>query len=254
MSKLLGPLSHKIYSNIQNVYTQPTQKLCTSAQLPKKNRKKSFLVVPVTMSEHSKIINLMWDSFHPDEPTTKGMGLGNKRNPFIDQELVKELNDNISLVALNKSNGGLVGAAINSISYPDSAAQLLKFAKCVSCKQTSKLYELNAYIMALPQLHKKYNTNKICELTSLVVSKNYRRQGIAQGLVEESIEYCHNKGFKVMRIDCTNVHAANICKKLGLEKVFELPFNLFVDVDNQPILNIQPPDVSCQTFVHVSKS
>lgn len=251
MSRFLGPIFIQIHSNFPKKCLNHLLKYSTSNK--KSKEKTPFIILDAKPPDHSKIVSLLYKSYHPHEPLSKGLGLGNCSNPVIDDAMYKDLSNNLSVIAMHKGTGKIAGCSINTVAYDFTAAEILQHSKCICCEKTRHLFEFYAYINSIPQLYRKYNTKKIYEIAYVAVDIPFRRQGLAYQIMKDSLKRGHRRGFKVVRVDCTNVATAKICEKLGMQKVFEIPFDYYLDKNKKPIIKMEYPNVSCQTYVHLCK-
>ena len=60
------------------------------------------------------------------------------------------------------------------------------------------------------------------ELIKIVVDSNYRRQGIASGLISKALEYLQNNGVKIvfLEVRVDNIPAKNLYEKTGFVKYY----------------------------------
>ncbi|XP_017769447.1 PREDICTED: dopamine N-acetyltransferase-like [Nicrophorus vespilloides] len=208
-----------------------------------------FIVTRAATSEACDILDLMWDAYYPDEPTTSFLGLGRNRNSVFDDQALKVLAQGYSIVARCKYNGSLVGASLNSITVPWDPKMTEKFACTLSDDKMTKLFMFFAYLQKVPRLWERYCDLQVFEMANVFVRRSDRRKGVAGRLVRASRDLAADTGFRIVRVDATNVHTATLCDRLKMRMVYELPYCSYLGEDNNPVIDPPKPNTSVKVYI-----
>ncbi|KAG8327722.1 hypothetical protein J6590_012770 [Homalodisca vitripennis] len=73
------------------------------------------------------------------------------------------------------------------------------------------------------------------ELRILSVSKEWRRQGVARKLTEESMRVARDAGFEAMRICCTSEYTARLVRRLGWREHYRLAYKDYPKLSGRDI-------------------
>lgn len=216
--------------------------------LAKFSTKKSTLNIKLATSEkYTEILELLWREYYPKDPTTKGLGLGAKEVPAIDDHITNVLMENHSLIA--EKGGKLIGCSINVVTNEDTPTRIIKYAKPLEDKQTNQLLNLYAFLTANPALFRKYSTKSIFEVRQICVDSNCKREEVATELLRKSIVMGHKLGHELVRCNATSRSISKVCSLIGMTKVCEIPYVLYVDKEKQSILKISKAESACHVFV-----
>lgn len=107
----------------------------------------------------------MWSSYFPHEPSASSIGLGNKRNPIIDEVLMRCLSEGLSVAAKCKYTGKIVGACLNESTVPWDPDKMDRLACSISCVKTRHLFHFWAFLQRAPKLWDKFQVQKVLEVS-----------------------------------------------------------------------------------------
>lgn len=62
--------------------------------------------------------------------------------------------------------------------------------------------------------------NEYLEIVFIFVDSNFRGFGIANNLIEKSLEYQKNKKLPMVKVFCTSIYSSRIMEKLNFTNVF----------------------------------
>lgn len=82
--------------------------------------------------------------------------------------------------------------------------------------------------------------DKFLDSQILSVNPNYRGAGIAGLLVERTAQFMRENKISVIRVFCTGIYSARVMEKMGLKKVYTLPYVDYVVNGENPILPAAP--------------
>lgn len=211
------------------------------------NYKSYYITVKAMREDYSPVLKMMHDAFYPDEPTCLCMGI--KPNPVMDERVLKDLAEGMSLLAKHKYDGNIVAACVNCSLYPWDPDQTEKLANSCRCPKLKSLLQFYAHITRKPNLWKCHGVEKIFEMAYVFVKPEHRKQGISFRLMEESKKLATDKGFQIIRCDATNFITARLCEKLGMTLIDEIPYATYVGQDSEPILQPPPPHESVKIYI-----
>lgn len=195
-----------------------------------------FIVKKPEESDFESISELMSQDFRLHEVLSTVSGF-NKENPeFRKQEsrsrLRHQLLDGVSLIAVDKEDGTLAGAAINVI-----------VKKCEVSDHSSRaditvaLKAIIKFIEKLEEGHNMFselNTDSGLELIFLCVKEKYSRQGIGRKLTEETLEMAQRLELKFIQSIATSPKTQHIFESLGFETRGEMKCVDFYMEDGSP--------------------
>ncbi|XP_046668417.1 uncharacterized protein LOC124359577 isoform X2 [Homalodisca vitripennis] len=124
------------------------------------------------------------------------------------------------------NQGRVIGVAVNRISphmhtesdTPPEVKKLVEFMEFA---------EEEAELTRLPE--------RTIELRILSVSKEWRRQGVARKLTEESMRVARDAGFEAMRICCTSEYTARLVRRLGWREHYRLAYKDYPKLSGRDI-------------------
>jgi len=208
-----------------------------------------FIILRASPEDTEEILDLMWESYFPDEPITKSTGLHLQRNEIFDQETTNTLSKGISLIARCKYNGCLVGGCINNVLCPWDADMMEKFACTLKNEKMAELYMFFAYLIRAPDLFDKYCTSQVFEIQMVFVRHTDRKKGLACRLVQASRDLAVDLGYQIIRVDASNIQSAKICEKLKMKLVFELPYCSYIGENMEPVFKVNEPNQTLRVYI-----
>ncbi|XP_023028095.1 uncharacterized protein [Leptinotarsa decemlineata] len=251
MTNFFGSFIHKILSsrNLSKLHSRR----CISIFKKSKDRRDThlspYIILKPTKEDYETILKLMHEAYYPEEPTCFSLGIA--RNTVMDETALKNLAEGISLVARSKYDGCIVGACINETSNRWDPDLKEKLAASVQCSNVKQLLLFQAHIQRFPQLWDCYCVQKIFEISNLFVKKFHSRSDIAERLLNESKELAADCGYKVVRLNATSLHLAELAKSMNMELAAEMPYCLYVGRNMKPVFDPPYPNDSVKVFIDV---
>lgn len=254
MSHSIRLAINKISSNLHLQLQQTYRNFSTTTSL--KNRNSStkaennlsqYITVKVSKDDYIPVLKLMHNAFYPYEPTCAGLGIGPNR--VMDERVIKDMAEGMSLMVRHKHDGDIVGACINYSIHPWDPQQTEKLAKSCKCSNLRYLLQFFAHVTRSPNLFKSYGVSKVFEIGYLFIAPEHRRKGLSYRLMEESKNLAREKDFQIIRCDATNFITANICEKLGMKLVDEIQYSTYFGKKVEPVLNPPPPHNSVKIYI-----
>lgn len=77
------------------------------------------------------------------------------------------------------------------------------------------------------------------------VESNYRRMGIAEALINKTIDFMKSKSLTVMHVLCTSEFSARALMKLNFEVIYQLPYKDFIE-NGEAVFKPAHPHVACK--------
>jgi len=150
----------------------------------------------------------------------------------------KAIAEQVSLVAWDKERHGIAGFCLNEpfATIPDYTTMALP----------RKLQALYGFLKILDDQclsEVRHSTTKLFHLFNLGVLRDYRRAGVAQALLIESLELAKEKGFEYAVAECTGYGSQKLCDGLGFQRLRALRYADFEFAGDRPFRSIEePPD------------
>lgn len=177
--------------------------------------------------------------FMPDDPLLKTAGVG------LNEELlnfwVKNLKEELTIVAINPHTGQILGLAVNSILRPDTGKKMKEAAaKEIKDKQVFRVINFFADVTDKAKLFQRFDINIMMECESLATHPSVRNKGIGKYLVLQSRALAQSAGFPLIRMDCTSSYSSKIAKRLRMERLPSRQVVDYVDRDGVPWVTQNP--------------
>lgn len=145
-------------------------------------KKSPYVILRPTKDEYCDILDLMWKSFHNEEPVSKTLEIGSTANPAIDEKTLEIISQGLSYVAKCKYTGCIVGASLNESTCFWDADQTDKFACSLSCKKTRDMYQFWAYLQRHPKIFEKYCVDNVFEVFLFIYQSTTKNTKICLNL------------------------------------------------------------------------
>jgi len=162
---------------------------------------------------------LLYDTYHPDEPITKHLGLtqGGKRIPDADKMVQEIIPRHLSMFALDP-NGKPIGVSINNACYlselEDSTDQVLKD---VSDPQYRPLAAIHHELrLKNKHIYEELGTSKFFSIRMVGVENSQRGMGVATELIRRSILLGGCLGFQGIKTEATGSFSRTAFEAVGL--------------------------------------
>lgn len=130
---------------------------------------KPWVIVRATTADCAPLIEVMYRSYYPAEPTFLAAGLCCERNSSFDVAVAKDLSEGLTLLAKTKECGTIVGGSVNRRSCPWDPDALEQFACNLACNKTRLLLNFYAYVARRPNIWERFRTNSIFEVKSKTI-------------------------------------------------------------------------------------
>ncbi|XP_043466558.1 uncharacterized protein LOC122501282 isoform X1 [Leptopilina heterotoma] len=173
--------------------------------LGKKARKKFFenmsiddlTVVAIQENRFSDVINHLRHNFFADEPLNKAVGLCQPGDSHyeLEQHCLQTLKQGYSRMMID-NKGTIAGTVLNGIVQRGEREEAERRLAEMSDKNFQTIFGLLYKVNEKIDLFTKYNVDDLFECRILSVDDRFRGRGLANALVQESLENAKNAGFK----------------------------------------------------------
>ncbi|XP_076661953.1 arylalkylamine N-acetyltransferase 1 isoform X2 [Halictus rubicundus] len=205
----------------------------------------------VTKDDKLRILKFLRRFFFRDEPLNDSIQL----IPDSEDSTCLELEDycststmenNLSLMAVSTS-GAIVGVTLNGKMEPPAEDEPEYIVTCKNPK-FKKILRLLNYVDRNVN-HEYFRGLNTIEIRIISVDTNWRGKGIAKALLEKTMEIGREKGFHIVRADCSSFFSGKLCAGLGFEQIYTLPYAEYVDEDGKPIFSPALPHTAVVSYV-----
>ncbi|KZC08851.1 PREDICTED: uncharacterized protein LOC107187062 [Dufourea novaeangliae] len=209
-------------------------------------------------SDLSEILSFLRENFDKEETVLNSI---KNNNSLTEDDLNEMWNDHERLIktifefspcllALDKSTKKIIGANLMIVSRnlksndrPGGVDEVFNDNPPVT-KLMKQYFDCFSEIEEKAELHLNFpNANAAVEFYAVAVDRNYRKMGIATGLMKEGVTFARNtfqdSGF-VFGI-CTSIFSKKAIQKVGLESVFEVDLLEYKDDSGRPIYQDTAP-------------
>ncbi|KAI4495724.1 hypothetical protein M0802_008347 [Mischocyttarus mexicanus] len=95
----------------------------------------------------------------------------------------------------------------------------------------------------------KFRDQNILEIRIISVDTNWRGKGIAKTLIEKATEIARERGFDIMRADCSSMFSGKLCERLGFEAIFQVNYSDYLDENGKPVFSPDLPHTAAITYI-----
>nr|XP_022918357.1 dopamine N-acetyltransferase-like [Onthophagus taurus] len=181
-----------------------------------------------TSAKRMQVLNFLKQHFFLDEPIVEASKL------YEDEQGLKELenytkaliDDDLSLIVSDLTSKEIAGVAVISVKYKNQSKSVQKI-------KSKKFERVAKFLEHLENEAKTFqridNLEKAISLDMLSVNPNYRGKGLAKIMIEKVINFAKEKGFKLIRIDCTSLFSTKAALNLGFESVYRIKYAEYKD-------------------------
>ncbi|XP_043466559.1 uncharacterized protein LOC122501282 isoform X2 [Leptopilina heterotoma] len=223
--------------------------------LGKKARKKFFenmsiddlTVVAIQENRFSDVINHLRHNFFADEPLNKAVGLCQPGDSHyeLEQHCLQTLKQGYSRMMID-NKGTIAGTVLNGIVQRGEREEAERRLAEMSDKNFQTIFGLLYKVNEKIDLFTKYNVDDLFECRILSVDDRFRGRGLANALVQESLENAKNAGFKIFKADATGLFSQKVFLKYGFKTEAEIPYS-DIDVSIRP----GPPHQALKLMVKI---
>ena len=197
----------------------------------------------VTPEQYKEALDLFNDFFLPYNPVQRAVGC-TAQNDLYDQENLNYLKQGLSWCAVDERTGKMVGVRVTRCSetiteLPDTVPTFDEYLECGWSngwsKEWSAINILASSVMDVKKILTTYQESKMLRLSGLCVHSDYRKLGIATELVKRTLDHGKKVGFTFAGVVCGNAYSQRIFEKQGFEKVKEVCYATYVDIETNSL-------------------
>lgn len=234
----------------QDVSKMPRYSLADSAD--GRNAGMDYRIEIITKDDKLRVLKFLRRFFFRDEPLNQSIELIPKGEDSTCLELeeycsVSSIENNLSLMAVS-SSGAIIGILLNGKMDPPSEEEPAYISGCGNPK-FKKILRLLHHVDKNVNRDGQFRGLNILEIRIISVDSSWRGKGVAKALIEKTTEIGREKGFHVVRADCTSLFSGKVCARMGFEPIYELNYTDYVDEDGNPVFSPAFPHTSIVTYV-----
>lgn len=211
-----------------------------------------YHIQTVTKDDKLRILKFLRRFFFRDEPLNHSIQLIPESEDSTCLELedycsTSTMENNLSLMAVS-TNGAIVGVTLNGKMEPSAEDEPEYILTCKNPK-FKKILRLLHYVDRNVTQEGHFQGLNTLEIRIISVDTNWRGKGIAKALLEKTMEIGREKGFHIVRADCSSFFSGKLCTGLGFEQIYTLPYAEYVDEEGKPIFSPALPHTAVVSYI-----
>ncbi|KAG5678329.1 hypothetical protein PVAND_008014 [Polypedilum vanderplanki] len=200
-----------------------------------------------TIADRCEIHKLFAEYFYQYEPFN--VGWINDEVVIEDRETILDLiNQNMSIVAIDKDTNCIVGASICNVETPDEVHVMKEEAERTTNRKWSQYLQLFIRIASESNIFERFNVKEIFYINEMAVNANYRNQSIGTKLMEKCHQLGTSLGYKICSVNCSSVYTERIAVKLGMECMSAIAMDSVMDEKGERLIYPPAPHTHIRTF------
>ncbi|KAF6203041.1 hypothetical protein GE061_003454 [Apolygus lucorum] len=207
--------------------------------------------IPMSNSEKCRVASFLSKHFFPHDPIMKAAGL-KKTDPAILQYYLTLMNENMSLYAQVPDSREILGVAINSRNTLTTTFELKSLASRLASDEARRYMSMMSQVEERGNVFKTYQIDKAFTVEVLAVGERYRRRGIGQMLLEESVRQAKNMNYPMVKASTGSSYAQRAALTCDLyKKHFSRPALSFRDDRGLPWVKHElcPPHQNVEVLI-----
>lgn len=194
-----------------------------------------------TSTDRNEIEELFNKHFYPNEPIN-ACWINNEPVPEDLEFTLAELDEEMSIVALDVETNRIVGACIIGIDTPKATAAVIENAKITSNRKWSQMLRLYARLDVESNIFQRFNIDESFHIHAIVVNSNYRCRSIGYQMIKETFQHGTSRGYKLCSINCSSAFTQKMALKFNMECMSSIPMESVIDENDgsQLIFPISP--------------
>lgn len=206
----------------------------------------------ITSDDKLRVLKFLRRFFFRDEPLNHSVQLIPEGEDSTCLELeeycsTESIENNLSVMAVSTS-GAIIGVELNGQLGPPSDEEPDYITECMNPK-FKKILKLLRHVDKNVNRIRDFTGINVLELRIISVDHTWRGKGVAKALIEKSMDIAREKGFHMMRADCTSMYSGKLCARIGFEPIYQLNYADYVDEDGNPIFSPAFPHVAVVTYI-----
>ncbi|XP_073837336.1 arylalkylamine N-acetyltransferase-like 2 [Musca autumnalis] len=203
----------------------------------------------VIKEEHrEKIADLLRKFFFPDEPLTGHTEPIGVASASEEEFVLDNIKYGTCVMAVHKPTNKIVGACMAGPQGVDEADKLFEEAAKEGDTKWGKILKMLACIERDAKVSQRYGVDKILYIIGTCVDSSMRGKNIGAYLYNAVRDLGKEKGYQLLRADCSSFYSAQIKERLGWDCINTVVYSEFVDENNKPYFSPPPPHVNCRSY------
>lgn len=195
-------------------------------------------IAPASSEDTDTMYRLLETSFFCQEPAMKRLFEEEGLPPLECCMSIQALGQGLSFKVLSAS-GEVIAAALNL------NKESLDDSKIASFEPMQKMLSFFNFVDDNSLGHEK----NWLTIQVLTVHPSWRRLGIAEALVQATVELSAKKKYRGVRVMCTSVFTARLFEKKGWELVYSLPYAEYKNSEGGTVFCPDPPHNAVSVYV-----
>lgn len=198
-----------------------------------------------------QILKFIEKNYFCKEPLCKTLQLSYKGvDSALEKYIKQSLAEGMTIVARQKSEeNAIMGICINRKSSKWDGDRLEELAKNADNVNSKIIMYIWALLEREPGMNDYLKELTIFNMTFLTVKKSLQSHGLATELARRSLALGRDLNYKFARIDCTGLFTKNIAEKLGMERLWDVPYkNILSEDDRTPVAIPEPPNTHAAAY------
>ncbi|RZF33748.1 hypothetical protein LSTR_LSTR008007 [Laodelphax striatellus] len=175
-----------------------------------------------------------------NDPLLLANGLSNETD-LLDHWL-DEIEESLSVMAVDKKSGKVIGVAAGSECTPESAEKSKEVAaRTIKNTNAFRMACLFADLPEKTKLFERFRVRNMFEVNMIGTHPDYRQQGLGKYMLLHLRALARRAGYPLLRIDCSSHFSARMALRQGMEKLSERKVTEYTDQDKKPWAAVVPP-------------
>jgi len=211
-----------------------------------------YTIVHVTPDDTEKVLEHLRRFFFREEPLNVCVKLlgenGDEDCHELEEYCSQSIPEGLSLMAVSAC-GTVVGVVLNGSHEPGHLEETETLADSCPHPRFRKILQLLAAVDRGSDVFGKFpDVDKLVEVRIVSVDSAMRGRGIAKALLEKSTELAKQRGYTLIRVDCTSHFSALAVARLGFECVFQMQYEDYRR-NGETVFHPESPHKQVTTYV-----
>lgn len=202
----------------------------------------------VQEKDRDRVLDLLRKYFFPDEPLT---GSTEPKNAVSEEEedfILSYIQHGTCVMAVHKQSGQLLGVCMAGPQETDKSDYLFGEAAKEGNKKWGKILKLLACIERDAKVSDRYGVQKILYIIGTCVDASMRGKNIGARLYNAVRNIGRERGFQLLRADCSSFYSAKIKERLGWDCINTVYYKEHLDENNRQIFSPPLPHECCKSY------
>ena len=200
-----------------------------------------------TNADRNEIEVLFNKHFYPNEPFNASW-INDEPVPEDLEFTLAELNEEMSIVAVDVETNRIVGACIVGIDTPKATADVIAEAKTTTNKKWAQYLKLYARLDLESDIFRRFNVQESFHIHALVVDANYRCRSIGMELMERNFQHGASRGYKVCSVNCSSAFTEKMAIKLEMNRMSSIAMDSVIDESGSRLMYPTSPHTHITTY------